>query len=74
MLLSLKTEGGSRLGSRPFRFLSAWLRHEDFFNWTNTEQKCEGDLGSLKVFAKKLKARNKDTFENIFRRKKRVQA
>lgn len=73
LLLSLKTEIGSRLGNRPLRFLLAWFRHEEFFSWTNTEWQCEGDLGlALKVFVKKLKAWNRDTFGNIFRRKKMV--
>lgn len=34
LLLNLKACKGKHLGNRPFRFLSAWMSHGDFFGWT----------------------------------------
>lgn len=68
--LSLDAGDGDRLGDRPFRFLAPWLRHEEFDSWMKREWNWQGDLGSsLKELEAKLKAWNRDTFGNIFRRK-----
>lgn len=64
---------GDRLGNRPSHFLSAWMSHYDFFDWTDREWSSTRDLGdSLRAFSEKLKAWNKHTFGNIFAWKKRV--
>lgn len=70
-LIQLQEED-KRLGNRPFRFQAAWMLHHDFFKWMEREWNWEGNLTkSLKEFVMKLEAWNKDTFGNIFKRKKR---
>lgn len=61
----------SRLGSRPFRFQAAWMRHGGVFSWMREEWACDGCLTtSLQTFARKLEW-NLCTFGYILKRKKR---
>lgn len=71
LLLELQPGSGMRLGCRPFKFQAAWLRQKDFHKWMVREWEYEGDITkALKKFSMKLAAWSKDTFENIFQRKK----
>lgn len=46
--------------------------HEGFHEWLEKKWQCDRDLtASFKAFSTKLKAWNKATFGNIFKRKKR---
>lgn len=61
-----------RLGGRPFRFEAAWTLHEDFDSWLRNEWRSDIILlEALQDLTMKLKAWNKATFGNIFKRKKR---
>lgn len=72
LLLQLRTVKDASLGSRPFRFEAVWLLHRDFHGWLEREWEWEGCLNTaLRKLAAKLDAWNRDTFGNIFRRKKR---
>lgn len=72
LLLQLKPEEGKPLGTRPFQFLASWLTHRNFLSWAEATWIWNGNLtNSLKQFSVKLLAWNKDTFGNIFMRKKR---
>lgn len=61
------------LGEKPFKFQAAWFLHSDFQNMLKREWHWRGDvMCSLKSLAEKLRAWNRDTFGNIFWRKKRL--
>lgn len=62
LLLDLNREEGGCMAERPFRFLAAWMLHDGFLQWMEREWVWSGDLMcSLKCFAEKLSAWNKDT-------------
>lgn len=74
IVLDLHGGSGNRTGERPFIFLASWLLHEKFFQLMEREWEWNRDLTcSLKCFTKKLLAWNLDTFENIFKHKRKVQ-
>lgn len=53
--------------------LGVWLMHPDFLKMMEKEWRWSGDLTcSLKCFTEKLAAWNKDTFGNVFKRKRRL--
>lgn len=73
-MLELNEVGGDRLGERPFRFLVAWMLHEEYFKWMEREWSSEGDLTCLlECLIEKLRAWNIDTFGNINKRKSSLQ-
>lgn len=60
---------------RPFRFLAAWLEHEDFDRLLSTNWKNEIYLtGNLFELTTKLKEWNQNVFGNIFKRKQELMA
>lgn len=72
LLLQLQSSPSRPLGPHPFKFQAAWLTHPGLFNWMASSWECDSCLSSsLRRFATKLQAWNKDTFGNIFHRKKR---
>lgn len=72
LLLTLDLGKEKRLGERPFRFQSMWLRHKDFMGWMKNEWKFKGNFTTtLREFRSKLESWNKDTFGNVFQRNKR---
>lgn len=72
LLMCLEPNEGRQRGCRPFRFVSAWIRHRGFFSMVEKEwEKKECPPESLKCFSEKLLSWNKDTFGNIFQRKRR---
>lgn len=74
LLLDLSGAGDDRLGERPFRFMASWMLHKDYFWWMEKEWEWNGDLmSSLECFAEKLRCWNRDTFGNVFSKKRRVQ-
>lgn len=71
LLLQLEMKN-NKLGERPFRFHASWMLHKDFSSLVDKEWKWAGSLTqTLKEFQSKIQAWNQDTFENIFKRKKR---
>lgn len=63
------------MGDIPFRFQATLLLHGDFEKLVERKWKCEDSLPhSLKMFAAKLQAWNRDTLGNIFKRKKQKSA
>lgn len=72
ILLHLGGTPSTGLGERPFKFQAAWLLHNNFDEWMRENWMTKVDLPeALKDFSCKLRAWNRDTFENIFKRKKR---
>lgn len=72
LLLELAERREGSLGRRPFRFEAAWTLHEDFDSWLKKEWRGDFHLPeALTDLTEKLKAWNKATFGNIFRRRKR---
>lgn len=62
-----------RLGERPFKFQAAWLLHAEFHSKLEREWVWQGgSMGSLKRLTEKLCAWNKDTFGNIFCRRRQL--
>ncbi|CAN0907455.1 hypothetical protein LINGRAHAP2_LOCUS24814 [Linum grandiflorum] len=58
---------------RPFRFMAAWLKHENFSEVLGTAWHNNVDLPmKIRNLAAKLKMWNKITFGNIFERKKQA--
>lgn len=54
------------------QIMSVWMAHRDFVSWAKSEWQWNENLAeSLNQFLEKLLAWNKDTFENIFQKKKR---
>lgn len=72
LLLQLEEGRLEVLGMRPFRFEAAWILHAEFGDWLKRAWCGEKQLPSaLRDILAKLKAWNKATFGNIFRRKRR---
>ncbi|XP_031119046.1 uncharacterized protein LOC116022462 [Ipomoea triloba] len=62
-------------GTRPFRFNLAWSTHEDFMNFVRRSWADDKHLEENKnAMAKALPIWNRDTFGNVFHRKKRLLA
>lgn len=71
ILLGMQSKKGMRLGDMPFKFQAMWLRHRNFSSWMKEQWECDGDLTTtVKEFSIKA-AWNKDTYGNVFQRKKR---
>lgn len=72
LLLTLDPGKERKLGERPFRFQAMWLRHKNFIRWMKEEWCFEGNLlAGLRDFRAKLESWNKNTFGNVFQRKRR---
>lgn len=72
LLLQLNPGLGERLGPRPFRFLAMLLSHKEFSRWFSEQWSCEEDLTkSLNDIKMKLQEWNKNTFGNVFKKKRR---
>lgn len=73
ILVELDGEKPDRLGERQFKFQAAWLLHADFMSMLRREWSWGGDLThSMKCLAEKLNAWNRDTFGNIFWKKRKL--
>lgn len=73
VLMDLLGVEATRLGERPFKFQTTWLLHAEFQSMTEREWAWQRDLMcSLKCLAEKLCSWNKDTFDNVFRCKRRL--
>jgi hypothetical protein len=71
MILTEGEPNNSR--NRPFRFETAWTTHADFHHFL--QEKWRGDnnlVEQLHHLTPHLKEWNKDTFGNIFKRKKEL--
>lgn len=70
-MLQLTEEAPTRLGDRPFRFEAVWMEHQEFEDvvMQNWEHNCSLP-SALKKLSDKLSTWNRDTFGNIFQRKK----
>lgn len=72
LLVELEEDETRCLGRRQFRFEAAWSLHEGFDALLKEEWRVDADLPlALKELAVKLRAWNRDTFGNIFKRKRR---
>lgn len=72
LLLELEEEESGNVGLRPFKFEAVWTTSSDFNDMLRKEWKGESSLASaLQGLSVKLRAWNKATFGNIFRRKRR---
>ncbi|KAK2356470.1 hypothetical protein QL285_093800 [Trifolium repens] len=59
--------------NRPFRFEAAWTSHDDFDNFMNSKwEKDKDTVQSLHDLTTHLKKWNKETFGDIFKRKKEI--
>lgn len=73
LLVQFSSDRGVNRRRRPFRFLAVWVTHEDFDRFMKCNWKCNMPWNpQIQLFRDELEKWNRETFGNIFERKKKL--